>query len=91
MAGDINDNFDSNQIIKRVYEEPHVSDAADPKLLRVRNLGGALVPDIYDEYFVTMADIDQISSIAFFKDSSLIATVNCEYYPNGTFKRAYRM
>lgn len=87
----LNDNFDFQQIIKKVYEKPDLPDAENPNLLRVRNVGGALVPDIFDEYYITMADIDQLSSITFYKDSNLIVTVNCEYYPDGTFKRAYRV
>ena len=91
MAGELNDNLDSNQVIKKIYEHGNVNEANNPNLIRVRDLGGKLVPEVFDEYFVTMADINQISTIVFYLDSNLLVTLAFEYYPNDTFKRAYRL
>jgi len=87
MAGDLNDNFDAMQILKRVYEQPHVPDAQDPKLLRVRNIGGNLVPDIYDEVSITYnvggpAD-QEIATVAYLLDSNLLAVLILTYDING--------
>jgi hypothetical protein len=94
MAGNINDNYDFQQIIKKVYEQPNVPDAENPNLLRVRNVGGNLVPDIYDEIFLTYvsggpAD-GEIATATYYLDSNLIATLNLEYYPDGLLKRVTR-
>ena len=95
MAGNINDNYDFQQIIKKVYESPNVSDAENPNLLRVRNLGGNLVPDIYDEIFLTYRTsapgLGEIDTVSYYKDAGLVATLTLEYWPNNNLKRVQRI
>lgn len=96
MAGNISDNYDFQQIIKKVYEEPNVPDSENPNLLRVRNIGGSLVPDICDEVAITSyvsggTANNEPESLSCYYQSNLVATIMFEYYPDGKFKRAYRV
>lgn len=91
---EINNNFDFQQIIKKVYESPNVVDAENPNLLRVRNIGGSLVPDVYDEVFLTYvsggAADGEIATATYYLNSNLITTLTLEYYPDGLLKRVVR-
>lgn len=91
---EINNNFDFQQIIKKVYESPNVVGAENPNLLRVRNIGGSLVPDIYDEVFLTYvsggAADGEIATATYYLNSNLITTLTLEYYPDGLLKRVVR-
>jgi len=91
MVGELNDNFDSNQIIKKVYEEPNVPNNVNPNLLRVRNIGGTLVPEIYDEVYYTYGAIDEPSTTSYFLSGNLLVTLSWEYYPDGSVKRIKRL
>lgn len=92
---ELNNNFDMPQIIKKVYEQPNVPDVENPNLLRVRNLGGTLVPEIFDKVFTTYvvggAANNEVDTLSFYLNNNLIATLMFEYYPNGLFKQAYKM
>lgn len=94
MAGNINDNYDSNQIIKKIYEEPNTSDATNPNNIRVRNIGGSLVPDIYDEiyltYIVSGDGAGQIGTVSYYLNTNLLCTLMLEYYPTNLIKRVTR-
>ena len=90
-VGDLNDNFDSNQIIKKVYELPEVPNAVNPNLLRVRNIGGTLVPEIYDEIYLTYNEIDEPATTSYYLNSTLLVTLSWEYYPDGSVKRIKRL
>lgn len=94
--GDLNDNFDSNQIIKKVYEMPNVPNAENPNLLRVRDLGGKIVPEIFDEVFLTYVPTGSdgegcVESASYYLDGNLLVTLNMEYYPDGKIKRVVRV
>ena len=91
MTGEINDNYDAMQILKRVYEEPNTPDPEDPKLLRVRNIGGTLVPEIYDEVYYTYTNIDEPSTTSYYLNGALLVTLSWEYYPDGSVKRIKRL
>ena len=91
----LNDNFDFQQIIKKVYETPNIPDADNPNLLRVRNIGGVLVPDIYDEVYITYRTsapgLGEMDTVSYYKDTNLVATLMLEYWPDNNLKRIQRI
>lgn len=93
--GQLNNNLDPGQIIKKVYDQPNVPDAENSNAIRVRNLGGNLVPDIYNEVFLTYisdgAAEGEIASASYYNNNDLVATLILEYYPDGRLKKVSRI
>lgn len=95
MPGNINDNYDFQQIIKKVYEEPNVPEAENPNALRVRNIGANLVPERYDEIELTYVGIGnpgegEIETASFYLADDLIAVLSLTYYPDGNLRKVKR-
>jgi hypothetical protein len=93
--GQLNNNLDPGQIIKKVYDQPNVPDSENPNAIRVRNLGGNLVPDIYNEIFLTYisggAAEGEIATASYYNNGDLVATLMLEYYTDGRLKKVSRL
>jgi hypothetical protein len=76
MSGKINSKLDGNQVLKEVFDSSDES-------LRVKQIGGTLVPDIYDSIELTYVSagngIGEIETVVYKLDAATIATLNLSY------------
>lgn len=95
MPGELNDNFDSNQIIKKVFESPNVPNEINPNALRVRNIGANLVSERYDEVELSYVDSGnpgegEIETATYYFQEEIVAVLSMTYHPDGNLKNVKR-
>jgi hypothetical protein len=76
MTGKLNTKLDANQVIREVF------DASD-EALRVKQIGGTLVPDTYDSielsYVSAGNGVGEIGTVIYKLDAATIATLTLSY------------